>query len=83
MADDCCSGRQGTGAARPAGGAAINTVISGLEFGAGLVAGSTAMVADAVNMLDDALVEGLFILIFGIGVGFSLLRDIRNSAIRS
>jgi hypothetical protein len=41
------------------------------------------MVADAVNMLDDALVEGLFILIFGIGVGFSLLRDIRNSAIRS
>jgi Co/Zn/Cd efflux system component len=38
---------------------AINAVMFVLEFGAGLVAGSAALMADAVDMLGDALVYGL------------------------
>jgi cation diffusion facilitator family transporter len=38
---------------------AINAVMFVTEFGAGLVAGSTALMADAVDMLGDALVYGL------------------------
>lgn len=68
---------------------AINAVMFVLEFGAGLVAGSTALMADASDMLGDALVytfslfaldrsdrwkggaaliKGVIILAFGIGV---------------
>ena len=40
---------------------AINAVMFVLEFGAGIVAGSTALMADAADMLGDALVYGLSI----------------------
>ena len=40
---------------------AINAVMFVLEFGAGMVAGSTALMADAADMLGDALVYGLSI----------------------
>ena len=38
---------------------AINAVMFVAEFGAGLVAGSTALMADATDMLGDALVYGV------------------------
>ena len=38
---------------------AINAVMFVLEFGAGVVAGSTALMADAADMLGDALVYGV------------------------
>lgn len=38
---------------------AINAVMFVLEFSAGAIAGSTALMADAVDMLGDALVYGL------------------------
>ena len=38
---------------------AINAVMFVLEFGAGIVAGSTALMADATDMLGDALVYGI------------------------
>ena len=37
----------------------INAVMFGAEFTAGLLAGSTALMADAVDMLGDAIVYGL------------------------
>ena len=40
---------------------AINALMFVLEFGAGLVAGSTALMADASDMLGDALVYGVSI----------------------
>ena len=40
---------------------AINAVMFVLEFGAGIVAGSTALMADAADMLGDALVYGVSI----------------------
>ena len=40
---------------------AINSIMFVLEFGAGLVAGSTALMADASDMLGDALVYGVSI----------------------
>ena len=40
---------------------AINAIMFVLEFGAGAVAGSTALMADAADMLGDALVYGLSI----------------------
>jgi cation diffusion facilitator family transporter len=40
---------------------AINAVMFVLEFGAGVVAGSTALMADATDMLGDALVYGVSI----------------------
>lgn len=65
---DCCSNK-GTELERLARHAdqrrvlvivlAINAVMSVLEFGAGLVAGSTALMADATDMLGDALVYGI------------------------
>lgn len=39
----------------------INAVMFVLEFGAGIVAGSTALMADATDMLGDALVYGISI----------------------
>jgi cation diffusion facilitator family transporter len=43
---------------------AINLVMFGVEFGAGVVAGSTALLADSLDMLGDSLVYGfsLFVL---------------------
>ena len=43
---------------------ATNAVMFGVEFGAGLLAGSTALLADSLDMLGDALVYGfsLFVL---------------------
>lgn len=40
---------------------AINSIMFVLEFGAGLLAGSTALMADASDMLGDALVYGVSI----------------------
>src|SRR3954469_12056460 len=39
----------------------INAVMFVLEFGAGIIAGSTALMADATDMLGDALVYGVSI----------------------
>ena len=65
MADECCSAK-GRDLEILAGEAsqrrvlyivlAINAVMFVLEFGAGILAGSTALMADAVDMLGDALV---------------------------
>jgi Co/Zn/Cd efflux system component len=66
--DDCCSakGCELEQLAREAGQRrvltavlAINTVMFFVEFGAGVVAGSAALMADAVDMLGDAFVYGL------------------------
>lgn len=38
---------------------ALNALMFALEFGAGVIAGSSALMADAVDMLGDALVYGL------------------------
>ena len=65
MADSCCSAKSSEleRLARQAGQRrvlvavlAINAVMFVLEFGAGIVAGSTALMADATDMLGDALV---------------------------
>ncbi len=37
----------------------INAIMFVLEFGAGIVAGSTALMADAADMLGDAMVYGV------------------------
>ena len=70
MADSCCSSKASE-IERLAGQAdqrrvlmgvlAINAVMFVLEFGAGIVAGSTALMADATDMLGDALVYGVSI----------------------
>ena len=68
MADDCCASK-GQELERLAKQAdqrrvlitvlAINAVMFVLEFGAGLIAGSTALMADATDMFGDALVYGV------------------------
>ena len=70
MADGCCSSK-GQELERLAKQAdqrrvlvavlAINAVMFVVEFGAGIVAGSTALMADATDMLGDALVYGVSI----------------------
>ena len=70
MADSCCSSK-GNELERLAQQAdqrrvlitvlGINAVMFILEFGAGLAAGSTALMADATDMLGDALVYGVSI----------------------
>lgn len=70
MADDCCSGK-GKELERLAAQAdqrrvlvivlAINAVMFVAEFTAGMIAGSSALLADSVDMLGDALVYGLSI----------------------
>ena len=70
MADSCCSSKASE-IERLAGKAdqrrvlitvlLINAVMFFLEFGAGIVAGSTALMADATDMLGDALVYGVSI----------------------
>lgn len=70
MADDCCSSK-GSELEILAAQAdqrrvlvavlLINAVMFVLEFGAGIVAGSTALMADATDMLGDALVYGVSI----------------------
>lgn len=70
MAEDCCSSKSTDieELARKSGQRkvlvvvlVINAVMFVLEFGAGLVAGSTALMADAADMLGDALVYGVSI----------------------
>ena len=70
MADSCCSskGQELERLARQKDQRrvlvtvlAINTLMFVLEFGAGLAAGSTALMADATDMLGDALVYGVSI----------------------
>lgn len=108
MADDCCSskGKELELLAQRADQRRIlqivlliNATMFALEFGAGLVAGSTALMADAVDMLGDALVyglsiyalargdrwkagaallKGLFILVFGIGVVVNILVKLKT-----
>jgi cation diffusion facilitator family transporter len=65
MSDSCCSskGQELERLAQQAGQRrvllivlAINTVMFFVEFGAGILAGSTALMADATDMLGDALV---------------------------
>lgn len=70
MADDCCASKS-VELERLALAAdqrrvliivlAVNAVMFVLEFGAGLAAGSTALMADASDMLGDALVYGVSI----------------------
>jgi len=70
MANDCCASK-GRELERLAAKAdqrrvlvivlIINAVMFFAEFGAGLVAGSTALMADATDMLGDALVYGVSI----------------------
>ena len=68
MSDDCCAAKAGDLEilARRADQRrilvivlAINAAMFLAEFGAGLVAGSTALMADSVDMLGDAVVYGL------------------------
>lgn len=68
MADDCCSVKstelealaQQEGQRRVLLAVlAINAVMFVLEFGAGIIAGSAALMADATDMLGDALVYGV------------------------
>ncbi len=68
MADSCCSAKQTEleALARQADQRrvlvivlAINAAMFVLEFGAGVVAGSAALMADATDMLGDALVYGI------------------------
>jgi cation diffusion facilitator family transporter len=68
MADDCCSAKSTEieTLARQQGQRrvllivlAINAVMFVFEFGAGIVAGSAALMADATDMLGDALVYGV------------------------
>ncbi len=68
MADDCCEtkGEELERLARQADQRRvlvvvliINAVMFVAEFGAGLVAGSAALMADATDMLGDALVYGV------------------------
>ena len=70
MAADCCSSKSSEieRLARDADQRrvlvtvlAINSVMFVLEFGAGILAGSTALMADATDMLGDALVYGVSI----------------------
>jgi len=70
MADDCCSakGQELERLARQAEQRRtlvvvllINAVMFVAEFGAGVLAGSTALLADATDMLGDALVYGISI----------------------
>lgn len=74
--DECCS-KKATGVERLAVHQAqrrvlivvlaINAVMFVGEFGAGLIAGSSALMADAVDMLGDALVYGLSLYALGRG----------------
>lgn len=68
MAEDCCAskGKELERLAQQAGQRrvlqivlVINAVMFVAEYGAGVVAGSTALMADAIDMLGDALVYGL------------------------
>lgn len=62
MADDCCSAKERELAALRGGMKrvlAINVAMFLAEFAAGVVARSTALMADSVDMLGDALVYGL------------------------
>jgi Co/Zn/Cd efflux system component len=70
MSDDCCSskGRDLERLARQAHQRrvlvtvlAINAAMFVIEFGAGVIAGSAALMADSVDMLGDALVYGVSI----------------------
>src|SRR4051812_27577192 len=70
MADECCSakGKELEALARRGEQRRvliivllINAVMFVIEFGAGVVAGSTALMADASDMLGDALVYGVSI----------------------
>jgi len=70
MADDCCStkGKELEALARRGQQRRvliivllINSVMFVVEFGAGVLAGSTALMADASDMLGDALVYGVSI----------------------
>jgi Co/Zn/Cd efflux system component len=74
MADHCCAskGRELERLARQAGQRrvlamvlAINAAMFVVEFGAGVVAGSTALMADAADMLGDALVYGVSLYALG------------------
>lgn len=74
MADSCCSAK-GSELERLAAQAdqrrvlvavlLINAVMFVAEFGAGVVAGSTALMADATDMLGDALVYGVSLYALG------------------
>jgi cation diffusion facilitator family transporter len=68
MADDCCSckgetlerlARQKDQRRVLLAVLLINAVMFAAEFGAGVIAGSTALMADSVDMLGDALVYGM------------------------
>ena len=63
--DDCCGAKAGElGAIRSRHGRvlwavlAVNAIMFVVEFGAGLVSGSSALLADSLDMLGDSLVYG-------------------------
>lgn len=81
MADSCCSAklteieqlaRQAEQRRVLVAVLAINAVMFVLEFGAGVVAGSTALMADAADMLGDALVYAVSL--------YALVRSVRWKA---
>lgn len=68
MADDCCSRKSGTIATLAAKAdqrrvlvivMIVNLAMFGIEFAGGVIAGSSALMADSVDMLGDALVYAL------------------------
>ena len=74
MAQDCCSGKSAEleGLARHADQRrvlvivlAINAVMFVAEFGAGVIAGSAALMADAADMLGDAMVYAVSLYALG------------------
>ncbi len=77
MSADCCSAK-GDALAAMARTAAlrrvllavllVNALLFVVEFGAGLVAGSAALMADSVDMLGDAMVYGISLYAIGRGV---------------
>lgn len=51
---------------------ALNAAMFALEIGAGLHAGSTALLADALDFLGDAMNYGLSLAVMGLGLGLGL-----------
>lgn len=60
---------------------AINAVMFGIEFGAGVIAGSTALLADSLDMLGDALVYGFSLYVVGRDDGWKARSALLKSAV--
>jgi len=60
---------------------AINAVMFGVEFSAGVVAGSTALLADSLDMLGDALVYGFSLYVVARDDGWKARSALLKSAV--